>query len=154
MKYIHYGCDAYDPARFEPIKNRPDIPKPSGGLWASREGAEYGWYQWAKDTRMFKSSLTSSFTFSLSETARILVIESVSQLADLPKNDNNVFSELAAMDCRPSFTLWAFLDFEKLSETYDAIEVFVSSSEKLRRTLDSWDCDSLLVMNPDVIEPD
>lgn len=141
MKYIHYGCSSYDPARFETIKNRPDIPKPSGGLWASRIDAKYGWYQWAKDTRTFKNSLNSSFTFSLSENARILVIDSVSQLADLPRNDNNVFSELAAMGYRPSFVLWVFLDFEKPSETYDAIEIFVSSSEKLRQTLDSWDSD-------------
>jgi len=45
-----------------------------------------------------------------------------------------------------------YLDFNKLKEEYDAIEVFISSDSRLYRALYGWDCDSILIMNKDVIE--
>ena len=44
------------------------------------------------------------------------------------------------------------LDFEKLSKEYDAIEVFISKDEQLYWDLYGWDCDSILIMNSDIIE--
>lgn len=44
------------------------------------------------------------------------------------------------------------LDFEKLKEDYDAIEVLISKDSRLYWSLYSWDCDSLLVLNKDIIE--
>ena len=47
---------------------------------------------------------------------------------------------------------WIVLDFEKLSHKYDAIEVNISSDDELYYKLYGWDCDSILVMNPDVVQ--
>ena len=44
------------------------------------------------------------------------------------------------------------IDFESLSKSYDAIELHLSDSEdNLYMMLYGWDCDSILIMNPDVI---
>lgn len=46
-----------------------------------------------------------------------------------------------------------YLDFEKLRELgIDAIELHLIENPELYWTLYTWDCDSVLVMNPDVIE--
>ena len=46
---------------------------------------------------------------------------------------------------------WVLLDFEKLAETYDAVEVNISSDFNLYYQLYGWDCDSIVIMNPDII---
>lgn len=50
-------------------------------------------------------------------------------------------------------TLWDnYLDFEKLlSQSIDGIEVNISSDRNLYMTLYGWDCDSILIMNPNII---
>ena len=46
---------------------------------------------------------------------------------------------------------WCYLDFEKLAaDGVDAIEL--RSSGAFKDSLDTWDCDCIVVMNPDVIE--
>ena len=42
------------------------------------------------------------------------------------------------------------LDFEKLSKDYDAIEVI--DIGKFYWALYGWDCNSILIMNPDIVE--
>ena len=41
--------------------------------------------------------------------------------------------------------------FEKLAEIYDAVEVSISSDFDLYYKLYGWDCDSIVIMNPDVV---
>ena len=46
-----------------------------------------------------------------------------------------------------------FPDFEKLvSDGVDAIEFFISDDNKLYWDLYGWDCDSILIMNPNIIK--
>lgn len=42
---------------------------------------------------------------------------------------------------------WCYLDFEKLAEEYDAIEL--RNSWLFRSSLSTWDCNSILVLKPD-----
>ena len=44
------------------------------------------------------------------------------------------------------------LDFEKLARDYDAIEVLISNDYRLNTSLMGWDCDSIIVFNPNIIE--
>ena len=50
-----------------------------------------------------------------------------------------------------NFSSRCLLDFEKLAETYDAIEVSISDDFELYYQLYGWDCNSIVIMNPKII---
>ena len=134
MKYIHYGSNEFDISKFEEIKNKESFFKPSGGLWGSRVESATGWKTWCINTG-FKKDLKKHFIFSLKEDAKILTINSNEQLRNLPKRKDTFDG----------------LDYEELSKEYDAIEVFISKDRDLYFSLYGWDCDSIIVMNPNKI---
>ena len=140
--YIHYGHNGnktYDPGKFQEIKNREFI-KPVGGLWASAVDAAYGWKDWCKDESYSECDPGNAFTFKLASWARVLVIDSTEALKTLPKADP------------PFQSSNVFLDFEKIKESYDAIELLISKDRGLYFKLYGWDCDCILVLNKDVIK--
>ena len=138
-KYIHYGHSEFSLDRFNPIVNVPHFVKPIGGLWASRVDAEIGWKDWCEGNDFHCDRLEKSFTFKLRDDAKVLHIDSTDCLRDLPKAET-------------WHTMWCVLDFEKLMETYDAIELNLSADHGLYWSLYGWDCDSILIMNPYVVE--
>ena len=152
QKYVHYGCSSFDREKFVPISNNIEIPKPNGGLWASRVDAKFGWKDWCEGTKGFEDTLEQSFEFELKPDARVLVIDNISQLDDLPKG-KSLFDVLKEQGVPMDFHkgLWTFLDFEKLAEDYDAVEVIISADHNLHFQIYTWDCDAIVVMNPDVI---
>lgn len=139
LEYIHMGHSNFDKYKFKPITNDRDWVKPRGGLWASPENAPYGWEAWVTDNN-FTFDLSKWFVFTLKDGARVLEITSSNQLKNLPKKEG-VFSHS-----------WVTLDFEALTKMYDAIQVMISSDGQLYWDLYGWDCDTLLVFNPDIIE--
>ena len=147
-KYIHYGADTFDKTKFTNIVNVDhDWAKPkSGGLWASRIDAEYGWVDWCRDNEFKWSDFTKSFTFQLSKTAKVCHLYSIKDLDLLPQRKPIVISS------------YYLIDYEKASEKYDAIELHLSEEhpddyvKSLYFKLYGWDCDSILILNPDIIE--
>ena len=149
--YVHYGHKEFDKDNFNKIQNRRNFNKPYGGLWASAVDAEYGWKEWNESSDYVNISEENSFKFKLSADANILVISSVDDVEKLPlqESDDPIFKLIASMrgGIKP-------VDFETLkSEGYDAIDFRVSKNHELYNALYGWDCDSILVMNPDIIEP-
>ena len=139
--YIHYGHKHFDKYLFAPIKNMHSLTKPLGGLWASNTDAVYGWKDWCEDNEFRRCEKDHSFAFVLTDDARILTINSLDDLKNLLKGENKY-----------GIDTWTILDFEKLSQQYDAIEVNISSDSMLYHSLYGWDCDSILIMNPDVVK--
>lgn len=148
-KYIHYGHSSFNRNLFVPIRNREMFTKPSGGLWASAVDAGYGWKDWCICNDFNTHRLVDYFTFTLSENARVVHIDDVIQLNGLPQLDGEM--------------MWCTLDFEQLlAEGVDAIELHLSEEKRdktacilshgLYWELYGWDCDSILIMNPDVVE--
>jgi hypothetical protein len=147
-EYIHYGHDSFRSELFVPIRNHEMFTKPHGGLWASAVNAPFGWKEWTERENFRKGSYTCSFRFRLKDEAKVCHIYRIRDLKGLPQVDNE-------------FNLtWCMLDFEKmLSDGWDAIELHLSEEdmtgvgflEGLYWQLYGWDCDSILVMNPDVI---
>lgn len=144
-KYVHYGHKSFDKNLFIPIINgRSFLTKPIGGLWASPIDAEYGWKNWCKDEEFCKCEDENSFTFTLTNNARVLYINDISDTDNLPELNPDISSEF-------KISSWVCLDFEKLKEEYDAIEIKISG-RGIYFGLYGWDCDSILIMNPDIIE--
>lgn len=137
--YIHYGSDHFSRDKFVPLHNEPDWVKPRGGLWASPLNSEQGWSNWVESSN-YSTNMKDNFIFKLKSNTRILKITSSSQLSNLPMQETNFNWS------------WKILDFMKIAKSYDAMLVLISSDEQLYWDLYGWDCDTLLVFNPDVIE--
>lgn len=155
MRYIHYGFEQLDISKIEPIKNQPMWHKPSGGLWASPEGAAFGWKEWCEEEGFNLERLEKNCTFSLREDANIYQIHSRDDVDALPRQNvalpwqnlaiprNSVFPPVADI---------VAVDFEKMmADGVDAIQFNMSEDFELYWALYGWDCDCILVMNPDVI---
>ena len=141
--YIHYGDNEYRTPN--PIKNNLCWVKPRGGLWASRKDDEDGWKVWCEREEFRLDSFDKSFEFTLRDDAKILVLEDPDQLDILPTT--NSADRLYNKNDRYST---CDLDFEKLQKDYDAIEL--KNCWKFQWPLYGWDCNCILIMNPDIVE--
>lgn len=140
--YIHYGHKEFDISKFIAPKSRQWNNKPMGGLWASKIGVKFGWKDWCKENDFRECNEENSFTFKISDNANILYINCVADVDKLPDQQTDF-----------SLTHLKTVDFEKLIEDgVDAIEFNISNDWGLYMALYGWDCDSTLILNPDVIE--
>lgn len=137
--YEHCGHDKFEIDKFEYIKNDSrmiPITKPAnGGLWASPEKSIHNWKS-ISDRQQDRIS----FKFRISDTAKVLEIEKKEDLKNLPRlieDGEGVFNII--------------LDFEKISKKYDVIYCNAYPGSELDKVLPKWDCECILVMNPDVV---
>lgn len=148
-RYIHYGSPAFMLQAFHPIKNKEGFNKPGGGLWASAVDAQHSWKQWVECTKFYPERLTMSFEFELSPNARILELRP-DNVWDLPVIPNTPMWRRRP-EIRDHYSMVTNIDFEALARDYDVLECSLSDYPSLYWSLYGWDCDCILVMNPDVI---
>lgn len=150
QKYIHYGSSEFDKNIFIPIRNGNLESKPFGGMWASPVDSEWGWRNWCEAIEFRLYDLNTSFSFVLSDDARVLHLKSGKDVAELPRYN---------WTCFPGDPGFMYIDFEALMKNYDAIEVHLSEEssykydDSLCWKMYAWDCDSILIMNPDIVIP-
>lgn len=138
--YIHYGDDVFYPGLIHGPHNDEHFNKPLNALWASPEKSNYSWEVWCKMNDFHTDRLDKFFRFKLKEGAKVLYIDSLDKVKLLPK----LLSEYLAI--QP-------YDFDLLkSMGYDAVEISISDCGDLYMALYGWDCDSITVLNPDVVE--
>ena len=143
MAYIHYGHKQFDPGMFQKPQNVSYWNKPSGGLLASAEDAKYGWKAWNEVEEYRECREDNAFRFNLAPTASILCVHSVAAALELPLQEDGVHHRGNK-----------HYDFEKLiADGVDVIDFCVSADEGLYWEMYGWDCDCILVLNPDVIVP-
>lgn len=149
MIYRHFGSTAYDPAKFERVVNQPYYVKPEGGLWASPlylTGMTTAWETRCLTQGFRLKRLESYFDFRLSPSANVYTITRLPDLIQLLR-------VAAGLGSKDSFQ--RYLDFEKLATRYDALLLTKEGEERTRHgnvNLYGWECESLLVMNPQVVE--
>lgn len=147
-EYIHYGSDHFDRSMFRPIINYPYLwVKPLGGMWSSPVDSKNTWENWCRKKEFRLEKLDKQFIFILAEGSRVLRISSNKDLDEL-------YSQGYKRSCiyRHPFLHddSYYLDFEKiLADDYDAIQVTINS--EISTSLYHWDCDTLLVLNPDCV---
>lgn len=158
--YIYYGSDHFYPEFFIPVRNGDWRPKPADGtgLWASRVDDEFGWEAWCRENHFNLDSLRSFFRFQFPE-ASILTLEDPAQLITLPKLHpwkpkkplEVAEGELPTMEQLKEWFVpnWCYLDFEKLAEEYDAIEL--RNSGAFTDSLFTWDCHCIFEMKAEKV---
>ena len=153
--YVHYGTTKFDKNQFKPIETFPFFPKPKGGFWASAKDAKFGWKEWNKQENYQETRDDNKIEFKLSPEARILRLESTQDIADaVSRYPTEVPKEIQSSDLHGILRLTLCpLDFNAIARDYDAIEVIVSNWNGVSHMLPMWDCDSIVIMNPDVIVP-
>ena len=141
LQLIHYGAPAYNPALFMPISDEPYFVKPKGGLWASPVDSSWGWADWCEEENF--GSLDESF--NLDFVGNLLVIDNYDDLDALPWIEG-------MYRAFPSFQCLCVGGFY-----YDAIHLTVRGERETRysrpRSLYGWDCESVLILNPNSIYP-
>lgn len=139
LNLISYGLgERFDRGRFKPVKNRAFV-KPDGGLWASPVFSSYGWRDWCEAEHFNLEKLATSFIFRYG--GKILRIDTLEDAKQMPW--------LLAGD-------YAFPDFETMTRTgVDAIWLSPEGERATRfsppHSLYGWDCECVLVMNPNGI---
>ena len=149
--YIHYGSDTYNPELVSKAQPFVIMSKPDKGLWASPVDAEFGWAEWCELEDFDKSDFEKSFKFTLKPTAKILEIHKEEDIVPYVvfNSDINMFRRSGQLtDCSD------MLNKIKLYSQFDGIELHISEDyERLHYGIfNTWDCDSICVWNPDVIE--
>lgn len=148
-KYIHWGCSRFEPKAFVPVTNFEVMNKPIGGLWASPADAKYSWFKWSMNNDFYTDRLKTSFEFELSPDARILELTR-DNVWELPMVKD------AGLWCIPRdrdkyFGMVMGIDFEALAREWDVLECSLTEYPELYWSLYGWDCDCILVLNPEVI---
>lgn len=141
---IHYGSTVFLPERLLPVRNMNVKPEWHTGLWTSPVDSKRGWSDWCRMEDYGECNENNSFTLCLKEGARILVIDSMSDLMKAPLWVSNRFNN-------------KYLDFELISEQYDAIWLTDKGQEETHYSrptavdLYGWDCESVLILNADCV---
>lgn len=152
-KYINMSRYEFDINRFNPITNCNGFIKPNGGLWACTYEENYVW----RDTldilgisyRMKNYKYYN--IFELREDARILNISCIKDLEDVMEKYQSEETKKIGLSI-----LSQALDFEKLAKDYDAFhvedcEVLYINYFYRSYSLYGYDCESLIVFNPDIM---
>ena len=140
--YRHYGNNHFDNTLVKPVKNRDTWGKPTGGFWASRVDAGVSWKDWCENEEYELTRLNEHFDFVLKEETKVLKITNKSELEELRQEHQDWF-----VKPKWDFIDKPYLDFEKLSKIYDAIEINAGSDRDLYFDFYGWDCDSIVIFN-------
>ena len=153
MRFIHYGHRCFDKEKFMPIQNQECWNKPRGGFWASPVESELGWKSWCEDNDFGECDEQNSVIFSLKPEANIYHICSVEAANNLPRSQSS-YGINEMMPETPYSTIMG-VDFESMVKAgIDAIFYELSVCPQLYWKLYGWDCDCILVMNPDIVVPE
>lgn len=149
--YIHYGSEKFDMDKFLEIKDRgllnpgrnTCINKPDYGFWASPIDTDFGWKEFCVNEDFRTDRLSESFTIELSDDAKVFT---VTKLDDIPSDyifrKNRYGAE------------YYNLNFDRIMKDYDAMELIHSDghySELHNDLFYSWDVDSIVIWNPQII---
>ena len=152
-KYVTYGLGKFDKSKLEINLNTiPFINKPMLAFWGSPIDAEFGWKEWRECNdycnidKYFAPENT--IIWKLEDDCKILDINSVEDLS--------IFYTKGCI--REQRKMSYEFDFKKiLDDGYSAIELhdgYIGHRflDNLEIMMNSWDCESIVVLDPDKIK--
>lgn len=151
--YITYGFVLEDPKNI--VTNLDEcINKPKKALWGSPVDAEFGWRDWCENEEWWPGGepdyFDKSFKWTLKDGSKVLTINTIGDLEDLDKR--------GYFDHRGPFMFDSRLNFHRILEDgYSAVELtdgYIGHYFKndLEMSFNSWDCESIVVLDPDKVE--
>lgn len=147
MIFIHYGSEHFNKEMFErPLFNGVQVHclnKPLKGLWGSPVHSKKSWRDFCLSEDFRVSNLNERFLFKLKDSARVLKVLNTRDLFSL-------YSKYSIKEKRPSRPT---LDWKRIAKSYDAMVLMMPDDHNLvyDLNLSSWDVDSVLIFNPDVV---
>lgn len=128
--YIHYGSTKFDPS--------------------------YGWKQWCEAEDFASCEKSNSFEFTMKDPSKVAVIRNKTDFLKLPTVASDYLLKRAE-DLGTNVP--RFIDFEEcLRRGIDAVELCWFGDEYDGRDSDymnyimlGWDCDSIVVLNPEAV---
>jgi len=149
MLLKHYGAIEYIPSKVGRVKNSDYKNKPAkGGIWTSPIDSNYGWKEWTTQEE-YGSGVREdlSFIVRLNMDAKVMRIDSLKDL-EIAIRDYENYDKITKHE--------KTLDYERIALYYDAIWLTEKGQEETRLThpfdLYGWDCESVLIFNPNCIE--
>lgn len=149
ITYRHFGSETFHPEYFGKIINDPNRSKPYGGLWASRVDASHGWEEFCRYGHYQTESLRKHFDFTLLPDANVYTIRSMKDLTILPMRENPNPAVYGMY--LPDFEKCVRLGIDAVELTWYGDEFRQAGSGPVGNALRSWDCDSIVILNPDII---
>jgi hypothetical protein len=148
-KWIFLGNVPLLKNMFDPIKNIPLFPKPSGGLWIcpynNKRKFKSDWQKWCYDINF--RNYKSGTILTLSKNIRPYIIDSQQNLIEL-------IDEVGSSPECDLFPYWKIIDFERAAERYDLIYLTEKGQGETRLpwknreyNLYSWDVCCGLLLN-------
>lgn len=145
LEVIHYGNSHFEKAKFQRIQNfslgheRGGI-KPFGGLWTSPKYSTLSWSDYCQleglETSFSRNLFCAGFTLG----AQVAVIDSYNDLCNLPFRSDSIY-----------------VDWEEVAKYVDAIWLtekgLIETSLSRPYHLSGFDCETVLIMNSNAIEP-
>ena len=135
MIFTHFGTNLFNPEEFQEITNETYCGglKPKGGIWGSFEEG-LGWKKWCEINEYeFLNGFNLFFRFKLTDNAHILYVL---------KDELDIF--------KIEGTLQSY-DWLKIKEKYDAVYIPAGTNQELYMKYYGWDCDSIIVLNKNVV---
>ena len=141
--YIHYGNDHFDEEIFNNKKNNPRdnsfLNKPPYGLWGSPEKGDWTWKDFCEAENYRTSSFDKNFRFALKDDAKIFVV----------RDRHDCLSYL-----KDTFLGGKKLDFDRIMDEYDGMELIHGKNymDLHMEEFYSWDVDSIVIWNPQILQ--
>ena len=148
ITYRHFGSEVFHPEYFTKIINGPSRSKPYGGLWASRVNASCGWEEFCQREHYNTASLRKHFDFTLPD-ANVYLIRTMKDLSALPMRENPNPAVYGMY--LPDFEKCVRLGIDAIELAWYGDEFSQAGSGPVGNALRSWNCDSIVILKPDII---
>lgn len=152
-EYIHYGSLHFSEEKFDECKNQKRnlsrLNKPNFGFWGSPVDTDWGWKDWCKSEYFCLESFDKSFRFRLKNGSRILKVRMVKDVIKYTY-ERRIYSP--SMNCY--FNDGYGIKFYEIMRKYDGLELIHGDHyhELHSGPFYTWDCDSIVIWNPGIIE--
>ena len=158
VKYWNTNYESFDSNEIQIILGNPEFQwgKPDLGFWGSPKNASYGWKEWCSDNFFDNYDWDNPIFFRLKSNSTILRI-------DIEDLNEDVLGKYVILDEKMYRAIQRkrySLDYNKIVEDgIDAVELMDSrighlffNDNAYEQIFYTWDCESIVVLNKDVLE--